>query len=55
MHIHLKVRTDILLKELHIKIAQIRECNLDPTQVKTEIVLFQMTGDRSVRGVFNPE
>lgn len=40
IHIHLKVENDIRIRDLITKISQIREVNIDQTQLKTEIVVF---------------
>ena len=40
MHIKLKVDNDIRIKDLIIKIAQIREVNIDTAMLKTEIVIY---------------
>ena len=55
MHIKLKVENDIKIRDLMMKVAQIREVNIDTNMVKTEIVIFQATQARNMRGLFYPE
>ena len=55
MHIQIKVDNEIKMKDVATKIAQIREVNIDPKQVLTEVILFQTTAVNDIRGVFNPD
>ena len=55
MHIQIKVDNEIKMKDVATKIAQIREVNIDPKQVLTEVILFQTTAVNDMRGVFNPD
>ena len=55
MHIQIKVDNEIKLKDVATKIAQIREVNIDPKQVLSEVIMFQMTPNNDIRGIFNPE
>ncbi|MFO0005661.1 MAG: hypothetical protein ACK559_31495, partial [bacterium] len=54
MRIHLKVEADIPISKLIQKIFAYRETNLDPTQIKTTVVLFSIN-DRThaVKNVFS--
>lgn len=54
IHIHLKVENDIRIRDLVVKITQIREVNIESSQLKTDVVLFQLNKERSIRGIFNP-
>ena len=40
MHIQIKVDNEIKMKDVATKIAQIREVNIDPKQVLSEVILF---------------
>ena len=40
MHIKLKVDNEIKIKDLIMKIVQIRETNIDINLIKTEVVIF---------------
>lgn len=55
MHIMIKVDVDIKVSDLIVKIAQIRELNIETPIVKTELVLYQMETEGNLRGVMNPE
>ena len=55
MHIRLKVENEIKIKDLMVKIAQIREVNIEVKSGNSELVLFQMNQHGSLRGFFNPE
>ena len=55
MHIQIKVDNEIKMKDVATKIAQIREVNIDPKQVLTEVILFQTTAVNDIRGIFNPD
>ena len=55
MHIRLKVENEIKIKDLMVKIAQIREVNIEVKSGNSELVLFQMNQQGSLRGFFNPE
>ena len=43
------------MKDVATKIAQIREVNIDPKQVLSEVILFQTLTNSDIRGIFNPE
>ena len=55
MHVKLKVENDIKIKELIMKIVQIRETNIDINLIKTEIVIFQSSQQKNMRGMFYPD
>ena len=55
MRITLKVDNDIKMGDLITKITQIRELNIETPLTKTDIVIFQMTTQSNLRGVFNPQ
>ena len=55
MHIRLKVENEIKIKDLMLKIAQIREVNIQVKSGNSELLLFQMNQQGSLRGFFNPE
>ena len=55
MHVQIKVDNEIRMRDVATKIAQIREVNIDPKQVVSEIALFQMTPQNELRGIFNPD
>lgn len=55
MRIVIKVDNDIKITDLIRKISQIRELNIETPLVKTEIVVFQMTGSNNLKNLMNPE
>ena len=55
MHIMIKVDVDIKIADLIVKIAQIRELNIETPMVKTELILYEMGEEGAMRGILFPD
>lgn len=51
----IKVDVDIKIADLIVKIAQIRELNIETPMVKTELVLYEMGEEGAMRSILHPD